>query len=95
MTSKEATMIELTQEQRQQLESGKAVDVTDPHTAQCYVVLRKDVYERGRHLLYDDSDWTDDELRLQLARSAKDNGWDEPGMDAYDRYDEELGKRCR
>lgn len=30
----------------------------------------------------------------QLARSAKDNGWDEPATDAYDRYDEELGKRC-
>ena len=39
---------------------------------------------------YDDSEWTAEELRLQLARSAKDNGWDEPGMDVYDLYDEEL-----
>ncbi len=88
-------MIEFTNEQRQRLESGKAVDVTDPQTAQLYVVLRKDVYERVQHLLYDDSDWSEDELRLQLARSAKDNGWDEAGMDAYDRYDEELRKRCQ
>jgi hypothetical protein len=87
-------MIELTDEQRQQLESGQAVDVTDPQTAQRYVVLRKDVYERVRHLLYDASEWTDDELRLQLARSAKGNGWDEPAMDAYDRYEEERRKRC-
>jgi hypothetical protein len=78
-------MIELTDEQRRQLEDGKAVDITDPQTAQHYVVVRKDVYDRARRLLYDDSDWTDDELRLQLARSAKDNGWDEGGMDAYDR----------
>ena len=42
------------------------------------------------HLLYDDSEWTEDELRLLLARSAKDNGWDEADMDAYDRYDEEV-----
>ena len=77
-------MIELTQEQRQQLESGKAVDVTDPQTAQPYVVLRKDVYERVRHLLYDDSEWTADEMRLLLGRSAKENGWDEAGMEAYD-----------
>jgi hypothetical protein len=87
-------MIELTEEQRRQLESGKAVDFTDPQTAQHYVVLRKDVYERVCRLLYDDSEWTEDELRVQLARSARDNGWDEAGMDAYDRYDEELRKRC-
>ncbi len=87
-------MIELTEEQRQRLGSGKAVDVTDSQTAETYVVLRKDVYERVRHLLYDDSEWTDDELRIQLARSARENGWEEPGMEAYDRYDEELRKRC-
>jgi hypothetical protein len=87
-------MIELTEEQRQQLESGQAVDVSDPKTTQNFVILRKDVYERVRHLLFDDSDWTNDELRLMLARSAKENGWDEPGMDAYDRYDEERKKRC-
>src|SRR5207249_4021280 len=81
----EAIMIEFTEEQRQLLESGKVVEVTDPQTAQRYVVLRKDVYERVRRLLYDDSEWTEDELRLQRARSAKENGWEEPGMDAYDR----------
>jgi hypothetical protein len=86
-------MIELTEEQRQQLASGRAIDVTDPQTAQPYVILRKDVYERVRHLLYDDSEWTAEELRLQLARSAKDSGWDEAGMDAYDRYDEERRKQ--
>ena len=87
-------MIELTEEQRQQLEGGKAVDVSDTKTTQSYVLLRKDVFERVRRLLYDDSDWSEDELRLLLTQSAKDNGWDEPGMDAYDRYDEELKKRC-
>ncbi len=87
-------MIELTKEQRQQLERGNVVDVVDPHTAQVYVLLRKDLYERVQRLLYDDSEWTEDELRLQLSRSAKDNGWDEPGMDGYDRYDEEIRKRC-
>ena len=79
-------MIDLTEEQRHQLDSGKAVDVTDPQTAQCYVVVRKDIYDRVRNLVCDDSDWSDDELRLQLARSSKDNGWDEPEMDDYDGY---------
>ncbi len=44
--------------------------------------------------LSDDAEWTEDELRLQLARSAKENGWDEAGMEDYDRYDEERRKRC-
>lgn len=87
-------MIELTEDQRQQLESGKAIDITDPQTAQFYVFLRKDIYERVRHLLYDDSEWEKEELRQHLARSAKDNGWEEAGMDDYDRYDEERRKRC-
>jgi hypothetical protein len=60
-----------------------------------YVVLRKDVYDRVRQLLYDDSDATAEELRLRLARAARENGWDEAGMDACDRYDEELRKQCR
>ena len=40
---------------------------------------------RIKGLLYDDSELSHDELRLLLARSAKDNGWEEPGMQAYDR----------
>jgi hypothetical protein len=86
-------MIELTPEQRRQLDAGLAVDVTDAETAKPYVLLRKDVYDRVRRLLYDDSDATPEELRGMLARSAEANGWEEPGMDAYDRYDEE--RRCR
>jgi hypothetical protein len=92
---KEPAMIEINDEQRQQLESGKAIDVTDPRTCQHYVVLLKDAYDRLRHLLYDDSEVEHDELRAQLARAAEGNGWDEPGMDAYDRYDEEMRKRCQ
>lgn len=87
-------MIELTEDQRRQLESGTAISIVDPATEQQYVMLRKDVYDRVRHFLYDDNLSTDQELRRQLARSSKENGWDEPAMDAYDRYDEELRKRC-
>jgi hypothetical protein len=43
-------------------------------------------------LAYDEP--TDDELRLLLARSAEANGWNEPEMDAYDRYDEERRRLC-
>jgi hypothetical protein len=70
-------MIEITPELRHQLERGKAVDIADPDTDEVYVLMRKDIYDRVRRLLYDDSEWTDDELRLQLARSANEN----PGIE--------------
>jgi hypothetical protein len=87
-------MIELTEEQRRLVDSGQAVDVLDSESTQSYVVVRKDVYERARRLICDDSEWTEEELRQQLARSAKENGWEEPEMQAYDHYDQELRKRC-
>ena len=88
-------MIELTEDQRRALQNGEAVNVTDPDTSETYVVLGKEVYDRVRRLLYDDSDWTDDDLHMLLARSTRDNGWDEPEMEAYDRYDEEFQRQCR
>jgi hypothetical protein len=87
-------MIELNDEQRRQLESGRAVEVVDAETSRPYVLLRKDVYERVQRLLYDDSEWTEEELRMLLAHSFEGSGWDEPEMDAYDNYDEERRKQC-
>jgi hypothetical protein len=89
----EVIMIELTREQLEQLGAGRAVEVTDPQTATAYVVLRKDAYERVKALVYDDSEWTHEEMLAQLAHNI-DSIWDGPGMDAYDRYDEERAKRC-
>jgi hypothetical protein len=58
------------------------------------VILRADIYERVKKLLYDDTEWTAGELRSLLAKSAEANGWNEPEMDEYDNYEEELKKRC-
>jgi len=79
-------MIELTEEQRQELSKTEPVAI-DPITKETYVLVRKNVYDRIKGLLYDDGEWTDDELRLVLARSAEENGWNEPAMDDYDQYD--------
>ena len=68
--------------------------VVDPQTQETYVLVRKAVYERMKNLLYDDSETPDDELRLLLARSAAANGWDEPEMADYDKYDEKRAERC-
>ena len=44
-------------------------------------------------ILYEDREATPEELRGMLARAATGNGWDAPGMEAYDRYDEERRHR--
>lgn len=49
------------------------------------VLVRSEIFDRIRGILGDD--WTHEEMRMALARSSKENGWDEPGMDAYDHYD--------
>jgi hypothetical protein len=49
------------------------------------VLVRSDIFDRVRNILGDD--WSHDDMRKALARSSKENGWDEPGMDAYDSYD--------
>ena len=81
-------MVELTQEQRLTLAQEENPTVIDPETRAEYVLVRKELYERLRTLVYNDGEWTDDELRHQLAKSSEANGWNEPSMDAYDRYDE-------
>ena len=75
----------LSMDQKQALQQGNAVPVV-VETTDC-VLLRRDIFDRVKALLYDDSEWTHDDLRKQLARSYEGSGWDEPEMDAYDNYD--------
>ena len=83
----------LTEQQKMAVRSGEAVRV-QADDLEC-VVVRADVYDRVRKSLYSDTDWTDDELRRSLAKSAEANGWNEQRMTDYDNYDEELRKQCR
>ena len=83
----------LTEQQKVAIRSGEAVRVRDDDM-EC-VVVRSDVYDRVRKLLCTNTDWTNDELRRALAKSAEANGWNEPQMSAYDNYDEEMQKQCR
>jgi hypothetical protein len=80
-------MIELTQQQRQELEKPEPTAI-DPQTRETYVLVRKEVYERLRGLLSHDGDWTPDEMLQALAESGKRAGWDAPEMVAYDNYDQ-------
>jgi hypothetical protein len=65
----EVTMIELTHEQHQALKSGDIL-VRDTVTAETYVLVRQEVYERIKHRIGDDDEpWTDEEMDL-LAEEA-------------------------
>ena len=83
----------LSEQQKTALRNGEAVRTRDKDLE--FVVMRADVYDRVRQLLYSDTDWTDDELRRMLAKSAETNDWNGPEMDAYDNYDDEIAKQCR
>lgn len=86
-------MIELTEGQRQELNVAEPL-VVDPLTRETYVLVRKEVYERMKGLLYDAGEVPDEELRLLLARSATANGWNEPAMADYDNYDAKRAEQC-
>lgn len=63
--------MQISERQQQALEHGEAVPVVIGET-EC-VVLRRDVYERVRKVLeYDDSEWSDEEIRLMAARTFAD-----------------------
>jgi len=70
----------LTAEQLDAAAHGKSVRFSEDGVE--FVVVRSEVFDRVSALL--DSDHQ--ELRLMLARSSEANGWDEPGMEAYDNY---------
>jgi hypothetical protein len=64
-------MIELTAEQRQELDGPTLATARDPQTNQTYVLVRADMYEKMRALI------------VGISRRA---GWDDPKMDDYEVY---------
>jgi hypothetical protein len=66
----EVIMIELTDQQRAELERRQPALVRDPKTNEVYVLIPKDVYERLRG----------------MAREVNVRAdWDDPAFDIYDR----------
>jgi len=75
-------MIELTTEQRQALDQPEPL-VLDPITQETYILVRKDVYDRLRQLLQDETVYTTAEMLDRVM--AED--------DANDPYLAELQKK--
>jgi hypothetical protein len=75
-------MIELTQEQRHELEADPPRAI-DPVTRRIYVLISEDLYERLQDLLVPDR-LTRSEQQALLRIAGKRAGWDDPEMDVYD-----------
>jgi hypothetical protein len=71
MAGKENAMIELTDEQRRELEQPGPVQVRDPQTNETYVLVRADVYAR---------------MRAVIDGTTRRAGWDDPALDVYEKY---------
>jgi len=84
LTEKDPLMIELTEEQ---LESAKHGEPLRFHAVEAeFVVLRAEIYDRIKSLL------AGEDFQPSAAYEAIDRefaeGWEDPTMDDYDRYEE-------
>jgi hypothetical protein len=84
-------MIELTERQGQELENPEAVPprIVNPWTAETFVVLRVDEYQRLEEDEYDDSPWAKGELQALAWEAGRQMGWED--MDEYDDVPEVPG----
>ncbi len=79
-------MIELTQQQQQALDvTAPPLRMLDPRTNTTYVLLPAEVYERVQGLLGEDIQPRDTYPAVDRAFAE---GWNDPRMDDYDRYEE-------
>jgi hypothetical protein len=74
----------LSNEQRAAVQNNGAVPI-NIDGIDC-VVLRADVFDKVKTVLAEGL--SHEELRAMLAQSAQGSDWLDPGMNAYDNYDE-------
>jgi hypothetical protein len=75
-------MIELTDEQRRDLDNSGPVRVRDPKTNETYVLVPTHLYEQVKSLF--ESDGLSDAERRAIVRGVWERtGWDDPAMDDY------------
>jgi hypothetical protein len=74
-------MIELTEGQRRELEQPEPLAI-DPTTQETYVLVRKEVYERIRHLL-DDTLLSKREVAALVERAMRDYDANDPTLALY------------
>jgi hypothetical protein len=78
----------LTADQKQAIARGETVRLVDPDTEVECVVVRADVYERVKSLVYDDSPLSEEERLFAIREAGKRAGWDDSELDVYEQYRE-------
>jgi hypothetical protein len=78
-------MIELSDELRLLLTKnpGEALQLVDPKTRETFVLVRSEVFDRLKRLVYDDSELSVQDAYPLLDEMAAKAGWDDPAMDIY------------
>jgi hypothetical protein len=66
-------------------------ELIDPATNRSYFLIPCELYERLKPLFEGDPITRQEQSQL-LRLAGKRAGWDDPAMDAYDRYDEARAK---
>ena len=77
-------MIELTDQQRQELEQAVPTAI-DPHTQQTYVLVRKEAYDRLKTLLARD-DYDPDEGVSFINEVLAEDDVQDPLLESYQHY---------
>ena len=77
----------LTSEQVRAIREGAPVPIIPPEVGDECVVLRRDAYEKIKHLLYDDDSEVDPARFYPLvsAITAEDDA-DDPALESYQKY---------
>jgi hypothetical protein len=75
----------ITQEQLDQAKDGQPVKISGDGLK--FVLIREDVYDRVRRVLYDDSELSDVEAAELAWEAGRSIGWESPEMAEYDDYD--------
>lgn len=83
-------MIELTEQQRRELECALP-RVLDPQTKKIYVLVSEEAYERMQSLLAPDRVPINEQQALLRAAGFR-AGWDDHEMEIYDREEENREK---
>jgi hypothetical protein len=77
--------VTLTNDQREALERGQALRVTDSETQMDYVLIRADVFD-GVRVLVDDRPLSQEEKLAAIKAAGLRAGWDDPALDVYEQY---------
>ncbi len=71
---------------------NRPVQLVDPGSKKIYFLVAQEQYERVK-TLFEAQSLSIQEQKELLRNAGRRAGWDDPEMDAYDRYDERRPRR--